>query len=130
MSTATDQLLFREIEARASRLAEDEFVEFAYAGTPAVGHLCCVACGHGVTCVGLLPPCPDCGSRLWENAATSPFAVSEPVLVPRESYEGWAEEDLDDAGRALRGFWLAVQLGLVVWALLGTILAVMYSMLR
>jgi hypothetical protein len=50
--------------------------------------------------------------------------------VPRESYEAWTEQDLDDAGRALRGFWLAVQLGLVVWALLGTILAVMYSMLR
>ena len=28
-SATTDHLLFREIQARASRLAEDEFVEFA-----------------------------------------------------------------------------------------------------
>jgi len=74
-SPPTDHLLVREIEARAARLAEDEFVEFSFAGAPAVGHFACVVCGRNVTCVGLLPPCSDCGSRLWEDPGTSPFVA-------------------------------------------------------
>ena len=34
ISPPTDHLLVREIEARAARLAEDEFVEFSFAGAP------------------------------------------------------------------------------------------------
>jgi hypothetical protein len=75
ISPPTDHLLVREIEARAARLAEDEFVEFSFAGAPAVGHFACVVCGRNVTCVGLLPPCSDCGSRLWEDPGTSPFVA-------------------------------------------------------
>ena len=118
MSSVTDHLLVREIEARAARLEADEFVEFSYAGAPAAGHFCCVACGHAVTCVGLLPPCPGCGSRLWEDAATSPFAVSEPVPVPRDAYARWLDDDLDETAHALTGIWLAVSLGVIVWAFL------------
>ena len=58
-SLQTDHLLVREIEARAARLADDEFVEFSFAGTPAVGHFACVVCGRNLTCVGMLPPCSD-----------------------------------------------------------------------
>jgi hypothetical protein len=54
-SPPTDHLLVREIEARAARLAGDEFVEFSFAGAPAVGHFSCVVCGRNLTCVGLLP---------------------------------------------------------------------------
>jgi len=74
-SLQTDHLLVREIEARAARLADDEFVAFSFAGTPAVGHFAFVVCGRSVTCVGLLPPCKDCGSRLWEDPGTSPFVA-------------------------------------------------------
>jgi hypothetical protein len=74
-SPPTDHLLVREIEARTARLADHEFVEFSFAGAPAVGHFACVVCGRNVTCVGLLPPCSDCGSRLWEDPGTSPFVA-------------------------------------------------------
>jgi len=74
-SPPTDHLLVREMEARAAKLADAEFVEFSLAGAPAVGHFACVVCGRTVTCVGLLPPCKECGSRLWEDPRTSPFVA-------------------------------------------------------
>jgi hypothetical protein len=127
-SPATDQLFVREIEARAARLAEDEFIEFSFAGTPAAGHFCCVACGRGVTSVGLLPPCPDCGSRLWEDSMTSPFAASEPSPIPVDAYEQWLEEDLDSTAHLLAGVSLALALGVILWTLLAvaTTFAVMH----
>jgi hypothetical protein len=128
-SKMVDHLFARELDARAARLAEDDFVEFFYAGLPAVGHFCCVACGRSVTSVGLLPPCPACGTRLWENAVTSPFATSDPS--PQEAaYEQWVEEDLESAARALSAIWLGVPLGLMLWALLATMLAIAWAMIH
>jgi hypothetical protein len=129
-SLLTDDLFVREVEARAARLAEDEFVQFTFAGTPAAGHFCCVACGRDVTCVGLLPPCPECGSRLWEDAHTSPFARGEASPAPVPAYERWLEEDLDGTARTVSGITLALVLGSTLWALLAFVVSVGYIVLR
>jgi hypothetical protein len=52
---------------------EDEYVEFARAGTRTVGEFECTACGYAVTVRHQLPLCPSCGEAVWERALWSPF---------------------------------------------------------
>ena len=52
---------------------EDEYVEFARAGTRIVGEFECTGCGYSVTVRGKLPRCPACGEGVWERALWSPF---------------------------------------------------------
>ncbi|HYK06571.1 MAG TPA: hypothetical protein VEW11_02265 [Gaiellaceae bacterium] len=47
---------------------------FLEAGSRASGEYHCADCGYGVTVRQLLPVCPMCRGRSWEDAATSPFA--------------------------------------------------------
>jgi predicted RNA-binding Zn-ribbon protein involved in translation (DUF1610 family) len=58
----------------SQRVEQTEFVEFVRAGEKAVGDFECVACGHSTVHRGPLPPCPQCGSTLWERSAWTPFA--------------------------------------------------------
>jgi len=53
---------------------DDEYVAFWPAGTHAKGCFRCAACGGVVTVLQVLPSCSVCGERLWERAASSPFA--------------------------------------------------------
>jgi hypothetical protein len=52
----------------------DDYVEFWPAGTRAKGEFRCVGCSYGVTIYHVLPRCPNCGEKLWEQTAWSPFA--------------------------------------------------------
>ena len=65
-----------QIEPRHSEgaaLDDDGVPGFVNAGTRAVGEYHCADCGYGVTVRRLLPVCPMCRGRSWEDAATSPF---------------------------------------------------------
>jgi len=50
---------------------------FHRAGTPADGEYHCAACGYGVSVRSVLPVCPMCRGREWEDPATSPFGRSQ-----------------------------------------------------
>ena len=66
-----------QIEPRRSEgaaLDGDGLSVFVDAGTEAAGEYHCADCGYGVTVRRLLPVCPMCRGRSWEDSATSPFA--------------------------------------------------------
>ena len=66
-----------QIEPRRSNgaaLDVDGIPVFLEAGSRASGEYHCADCGYGVTVRQLLPVCPMCRGRSWEDAATSPFA--------------------------------------------------------
>lgn len=49
---------------------------FRVAGSPAFGEFRCAQCGYGVTVRQMLPVCPMCRGRSWEDPATSPYVRS------------------------------------------------------
>jgi hypothetical protein len=49
---------------------------FLTAGSRALGEFRCVQCGYGVIVRRLLPECPMCRGRSWEDPSTSPYAPS------------------------------------------------------
>jgi rubrerythrin len=63
-----------------SREATDDYVEFWVAGEAVKGEFHCSDCGYGVTIVRVLPQCPMCGGRSWEQFPWSPFTRSHQVL--------------------------------------------------
>jgi rubrerythrin len=48
-------------------LGDKGFVEFAVAGSPAVGEFRCGECGYGAVVQRVLPQCPMCGGTVWES---------------------------------------------------------------
>lgn len=52
----------------------DGFVEFFASGSRVKGEYHCAECGYGVTVFTVLPRCPMCGGRAWEQSTWSPFA--------------------------------------------------------
>ena len=52
---------------------EEEYVEFARAGTRTVGEFECTGCGYAMTVLRRLPRCPSCGEAVWERSLWSPF---------------------------------------------------------
>jgi rubrerythrin len=67
-----------QIEPRRAEgaLARDGVPVFLGAGSDASGEYHCADCGYGITVKRLLPVCPMCRGRSWEDAVTSPFARS------------------------------------------------------
>lgn len=57
------------------RAAPEEYVEFVRAGGRATGEFECTACGKRYLATHYLPPCSDCGERLWERSSWSPFGA-------------------------------------------------------
>lgn len=49
---------------------------FRAAGSRAHGEFRCAECGYGVVVRALLPVCPMCRGRSWEDPATSPYGRS------------------------------------------------------
>ena len=45
------------------------FVDFEVAGTDVSGEFRCSECGYGAVVRRALPPCPMCGSAVWESRA-------------------------------------------------------------
>ena len=64
---------------------EDEYVEFARAGTRIVGEFECTSCGYAMTVRRELPRCPDCGEGIWERSLWSPFGRTFAGLRSRRS---------------------------------------------
>jgi rubrerythrin len=68
-----------QIESRradGSTLERNGVPGFLGAESEASGEYYCADCGYGVTIRRILPVCPMCRGRSWEDAATSPFARS------------------------------------------------------
>jgi hypothetical protein len=53
--------------------APPEAPVFLAAGAPGRGEYRCAACGYGVMIRTVLPQCPMCRGRIWDEAGTSPF---------------------------------------------------------
>jgi hypothetical protein len=49
-------------------------------GSRAKGEYRCSECGYGVTVYRELPPCPMCGSVVWEQLAWSPMTRATEFL--------------------------------------------------
>ena len=49
---------------------------FLAAGSQALGEFRCAECGYGVVVRRVLPECPMCRGRSWEDPATSPYRLS------------------------------------------------------
>ena len=49
---------------------------FLAAGSRALGEFRCAECGYGVVVRQVLPECPMCRGRSWEEPATSPYGRS------------------------------------------------------
>jgi hypothetical protein len=62
------------LQAVGSGLTEREYVEFWPAGAVATGRFRCTACGTASDVRFVLPRCQQCGERLWEREASSPYA--------------------------------------------------------
>ena len=60
--------------AEGAALGSDGAPDFLRAGSEVSGEYYCAECGYGVSVRLLLPVCPMCRGRSWEDAATSPFA--------------------------------------------------------
>ena len=93
----------------------DEYIEFWQTGAVARGLFCCVACGRRLVSARVLPSCPTCEGRLWEELATSPFATG-PSLA---AYEEWNHEDMEESHRFLQGLTFALVVGPAIWLALG-----------
>ena len=50
---------------------------FLTAGSRALGEFRCAQCGYGVIVRRMLPECPMCRGRSWEDPVTSPYAPSK-----------------------------------------------------
>ena len=50
----------------------DGLPTFFAAGRPALGEFRCADCGYGVVVKRVLPECPMCRGRAWEDPVTSP----------------------------------------------------------
>ena len=59
--------------------AGGDYVEFWQAGTEAQGQFRCADCGYGVSVRAMLPACPMCGGRAWEESLTSAFSRTFPL---------------------------------------------------
>jgi hypothetical protein len=99
--------VFPRASERVAAEQADDFVQFWRAGASAKGWFCCVDCGHGVATAERLPACATCHGELWERAETSPFDLGPPAMV--------AETDLHAAAAAIRGVFVAVVIGSVLW---------------
>jgi predicted RNA-binding Zn-ribbon protein involved in translation (DUF1610 family) len=65
-------------EARTT--PDDEYVEFVRAGARVAGEFECAACGTRYVATHYLPPCTNCGEKLWERSAWSPFGAQLAAL--------------------------------------------------
>lgn len=68
-----------QIESRRSEGASpggDGIPGGGEAGARAAGEYRCAECGYGVTVRAVLPECPMCRGREWEEAATSSYGRS------------------------------------------------------
>jgi predicted RNA-binding Zn-ribbon protein involved in translation (DUF1610 family) len=64
----------RALRPVATGESEREYVEFWPAGAVATGRFRCTACGGATEVKYVVPACPQCGERLWEREASSPYA--------------------------------------------------------
>jgi rubrerythrin len=51
----------------APPLDDSGFAEFSLTGTAVSGEFRCSDCGYGAVIRRALPPCPMCGSTVWES---------------------------------------------------------------
>jgi hypothetical protein len=51
----------------APPLDDSGFAEFSVTGTAVSGEFRCSDCGYGAVVRRALPPCPMCGSTVWES---------------------------------------------------------------
>jgi hypothetical protein len=51
----------------APPLDDSGFAEFSVTGTAVAGEFSCSDCGYGAVIPRALPPCPMCGSTVWES---------------------------------------------------------------
>ena len=68
-----------QIEARSlgrTTPGPDGAPAFLTAGSGALGEFRCAQCGYGVIVRRVLPECPMCRGRSWEDPATSPYTPS------------------------------------------------------
>ena len=68
-----------QIEARSlgpTTPGTDGIPAFLTAGSGAFGEFRCAQCGYGVIVKRVLPECPMCRGRSWEDRATSPYTPS------------------------------------------------------
>ncbi len=63
-----------EAGGRAVGALEVRYDDSLVAGVQAVGEFRCAGCGYGVIVHRELPPCPMCGSTVWEESAWRPFS--------------------------------------------------------
>ena len=118
MSTQPAEIKALRGLAEAERV--DEYVEFWPAGAVATGLFCCSACGRQVVSSYQLPPCPSCGAGLWEELSSSPFGRSDAAIPTHLSaYEQWNEDEVDRSAAFVRGAYLALVAGAVLWLFLG-----------
>jgi hypothetical protein len=104
----------------------DDFVEFWHAGAAVRGLFSCVACGRSVVSARVLPPCPSCDGRLWEDAGTSPFGNATEANVT--VFEDWSPADAEDRARLLRGVALALVVGPACWLMLAGLAFLFYAL--
>ena len=64
----------RALRTVATGESEREYVDFWPAGAVATGRFRCTACGGATEVTYVVPACPQCGERLWEREASSPYA--------------------------------------------------------
>jgi rubrerythrin len=56
-----------------------DFVHFHAAGQPATGAFRCSDCGYGVAVSTVLPQCPMCAGRAWEEELRRMFGLAERI---------------------------------------------------
>jgi hypothetical protein len=61
------------VESGLPHVASDEFVAFSESGAHATGEFHCSECGHVVTVSHVLPRCPTCDGKSWEQSEWHPF---------------------------------------------------------
>jgi rubrerythrin len=55
-----------------TKLDDSGFLEFLAAGAQVAGEYRCADCGYGAVVHTTLPPCPMCGSTVWEARGPLP----------------------------------------------------------
>ena len=68
-----------QVEARSNDTevpGGDGLPSFFTAGSAALGEFRCADCGYGIVVRRLLPACPMCRGRSWEDPLTSPHGRS------------------------------------------------------
>jgi hypothetical protein len=97
----------QELDQVAGDRQLEDFVQFWRAGESAEGWFRCLDCGFGVATLARLPLCARCHGRMWERAETSPFETGPPPPA--------LSADLQAIAGAVRGLFLAIVLGVVLW---------------